>query len=196
MVEAVVDGLSVPTVALLGTSLGGHVAAWTACERPERIRATVLIGAVGLVPWDRRAEGSASPIVDTSPAGIRAKLEFLVADQSLVTDAWVHEEHQVNTSPGALEALAAVGRYDAGADLVGPRYAALGLPTMLCWGAEDRWAPPSVGEDAAALLPGAPFVLLAGAGHAPYFERPADFAKVAAEFLHDPAAAHAGARTI
>ncbi|MCU1453694.1 MAG: ohpC [Acidimicrobiales bacterium] len=199
VVTAFVDALAPPRVALLGTSLGGHVAAWVACERPDRVRATVLIGAVGLVPWDREAAGAGSPIVDGSPAGVRAKLELLVEDDTLVTDAWVHEESQVNSSPGAADALAALGRAltaDAPGDLVGERYAALGCPTLLVWGAQDRWVPPSVGEATARLLPDAPFALLDGTGHAPYFERPSDFTKLAAEFLHDPATLAAGSWTV
>lgn len=193
---AMLDWLAPAPVAVLGTSLGGHVAAWAACERPAQVRATILIGAVGLVTWDRGAEGTTSPIVDGSLAGVRAKLEFLVADPTLVTDTWVREESQINSSPGAATALATLGSYDANADLVGERYAALGLPTMLCWGADDRWVPPSVGEAAKAVLPAAPFVLLEDAGHAPYFERPADFVKTAAEFLRDPAACPPGTRRV
>lgn len=192
---ALVDHLDQPAVSILGTSLGGHVGARTACERPERVRSTVLIGAVGLVPWEREA---GSPIVDTSLAGIRSKLRFLVADGALVTDAWVREEAQVNSSPGGPAALAELGRWsveDADGDLVGERYAELGLPTMLVWGAQDRWVDVHVGTAAAALLPDAPFLLLGGTGHAPYFERPAHFVAEVAPFLRDPSSVPAGRRT-
>jgi 2-hydroxy-6-oxo-6-(2'-carboxyphenyl)-hexa-2,4-dienoate hydrolase len=88
-----------------------------------------------------------------------------------------------------------LGRYSAerlDGDQVGEQYAGLGLPTLLCWGALDRWIPPAVGEAASRLLPDAPFVLIGGAGHAPYFERPAAFASIANRFLAEPTAFPAG----
>src|ERR1700712_4487637 len=48
-----IDQLQAPRVTLLGTSLGGHVAALVSCARPERIKGCVLIGAVGFVPFER-----------------------------------------------------------------------------------------------------------------------------------------------
>jgi pimeloyl-ACP methyl ester carboxylesterase len=195
MIVDFVDQLAQPTVALLGTSLGGHVAAAVACARPERVRATVLIGAVGLVaiPADQRP--ASNPIVRTGLDGIRAKLEFLLSDPTLITDEWVAEESWINSSPGAPEALAELGRYSAEqleSDLVGEAYAALAIPTMLCWGADDRWVPPGVGHEALRLLPASPLLLLERAGHAPYFERPAPFVKEIAAFLGDPTSIPAG----
>jgi 2-hydroxy-6-oxonona-2,4-dienedioate hydrolase len=185
----VLDRLDLSAVSLLGTSIGGHVAAMVACTRPPQVTSAVLIGAVGLTPNARTDEPGRSPIIDSTPGGIRRKLEFLVEDQTLVTDEWVDEESRINSSPGAEEALAALGRYSADRleeDLVGERYARLGIPTMLCWGAQDRWIPPRVGYDVAGLLPDAPFALVEGTGHAPYFERPDACVTAIVEFLDRP----------
>lgn len=173
-----------PTV-LLGTSLGGQVAALVAGRRPELVRGLVLVGAVGIVArGDDRP--TTSPITDPGPAGIRRKLEFLVHDPSLVTDALVAEELRINSSPGAADALAAVAAYSverqdhdlAAADLV-----ASGVPTLLCWGAEDRWVPLRLGLAAQQALPGVELVTVADAGHAPYFERPEQFLAAISPFL-------------
>jgi 2-hydroxy-6-oxonona-2,4-dienedioate hydrolase len=199
VVEDFIDGLDEPTVSILGTSIGGHVAAMVACARPDQVRSVVLIGAVGLTPRSRGAEPPRSPIIDASVAGIRAKLELLVENQELVTDDWVREEAHVNSSPGASDALAELGRYsveELEGDVIGERFAALGIPAMLCWGEQDRWIPPSVGHDAARLLPKAPFALLRGAGHAPYFERPEAFVATVVPFLDDPAGLPSGTFTV
>jgi 2-hydroxy-6-oxonona-2,4-dienedioate hydrolase len=182
---AFVDQLDFPRVTLLGTSLGGHVAALVSLARPERIKGCVLIGAVGLVPIERSSGGTASPVIDTSLAGTRAKLEYLVADPSIVTDAWVHEESMINSSPGAREAmkqLAETSAAETAADLVGAQYKQLGLPTFLIWGAQDRWIPPLVGEDTAALLE-EQLHLLEGTSHAPYYEDPTGFLDLVQPFL-------------
>lgn len=187
VVHDLVRQLDVDRVSILGTSLGGHVAARVACERPDTVRSVVLVGAVGLVPEDPDQDASSgAPIADASPAGTRAKLEFLVADPALVTDEWVHEETMINSSPGSAGARAELGRYMAeqlDGDRVGEPFAALDLPTMLCWGAQDRWIPTSVGDATAKLVPHAEYVLVEGAGHAPYYERPDAFAELVLPFL-------------
>ncbi|CAN5464696.1 alpha/beta fold hydrolase [soil metagenome] len=186
-VHELIEQLGHGRVSLLGTSLGGHVSARVACERPETVRSAVLIGAVGLVPEEPSEDSSTgAPIADASPAGTRAKLESLVDDQSLITDEWVHEETMINTSPGSAGARAELGRYmaqDLDDDRVGEQYAALGLATMLCWGAQDKWIPTSVGDATAKLIPHAEYVLVDGAGHAPYFERPEAFVRFVLPFL-------------
>jgi 2-hydroxy-6-oxonona-2,4-dienedioate hydrolase len=184
--RALLDELDLGCVTMLGTSLGGHVAASAALADPSRVRATVLIGAVGLVPPEPAAAGAGSPIVDTSEAGTRAKLEFLVHDQTLVTDEWVREETLIGNAPGTAAARAELARYladDMPGDLVGAAYAALGLPTQLVWGAEDRWITPSIGRAAAEVIPQADLVLVPDAGHAPYFERPDAFMDLVLPFL-------------
>jgi 2-hydroxy-6-oxonona-2,4-dienedioate hydrolase len=184
--RALLDELDLGCVTMLGTSLGGHVAASAALADPSRVRATVLIGAVGLVPPEPAAAGAGSPIVDTSEAGTRAKLEFLVHDQTLVTDEWVREETLIGNAPGTAAARAELARYladDMPDDLVGAAYAALGLPTQLVWGAEDRWITPSIGRAAAEVIPQADLVLVPDAGHAPYFERPDAFMDLVLPFL-------------
>jgi 2-hydroxy-6-oxonona-2,4-dienedioate hydrolase len=185
-VGELLDALDLGRVSVLGTSLGGHVAATLALARPEVVRSTVLIGAVGLVPPEPEAEDAGSPIVDTSEAGTRAKLRFLVHDQTLVTDEWVREETLIGNAPGTTEARAELARYlahDMSGDVVGTEYAALDLPTMLCWGAQDVWIPTTVGEATAKVVPHAEYVELEGAGHAPYFERPEAFTELVLPFL-------------
>ncbi|MBX6388609.1 MAG: alpha/beta hydrolase [Frankia sp.] len=194
--DGVVDLLErIGPAAVVGTSLGGHVATWAALQRPDLVRAAVLVGATGVVP--RRSSATSSAAADVSVDGVRRKLELLLHDHSRITDSWVAEEHLVNSSPGAAEALDAVRAYLQGpiaADLTGERYAALGIPTMIVWGAGDRWIPLEVGERIAALLPRAPFLVLADAGHAPYLERAETFTEEVARFLADPASQPAGRR--
>jgi pimeloyl-ACP methyl ester carboxylesterase len=194
-----VDGLHTDGIALLGTSIGGHIAAWVACEIPEKIRAVVLIGAVGIVAPDATSSVDSGRVSNTSLTGVRDKLEFLVYDKQLVTDAWVKEEYRINSSPGAPESLARLRRYleqERSSDVVGDRYAALNLPSMLVWGNEDRWVPTDVGRQTADLLAKAPFVLIERAGHAPYYERPEAFNEVVLEFLDDPASCPPGITSI
>lgn len=197
-VRAVLQVLDVKRPVIVGTSLGGHVAAAIAVEDPDSVSALVLIGAVGIVPPEPH-EGPLSPVPmwDASPDAIRNKLHMVVARPELITDEWVNEEAHINSSPGARESLQAVAGYLAGgvdADRVGDqlRDAVTHIPTLLVWGADDRWVPPSVGRRTHELL-GAPLVLMAGTAHAPYYEDPETFNRLVVDFLGSKPVAEAHA---
>jgi pimeloyl-ACP methyl ester carboxylesterase len=59
------------------------------------------------------------------------------------------------------------------------------IPTLLVWGAEDRWVPPSVGLRIKELLVGTELVLMPGTAHAPYYEDPETFNRLLIDFLAD-----------
>ncbi|MBV9793143.1 MAG: alpha/beta fold hydrolase [Actinobacteria bacterium] len=170
----------------VGTSLGGHVVATMVARKLIPVRRVILNAAVGLVPRTAQIARDTATALRITPEGVRAKLEFVVHDQALVTDAWAREEYLINTSPGAREALATIDQYVAdhlNDDLVGEAFAAQHKPTLLIWGAEDCWVPPSVGEAVHRLLPDAPLCLIEGAGHAPFLEKPQAFADLTLDFL-------------
>ncbi len=51
------------------------------------------------------------------------------------------------------------------------------VPTLVIWGASDGLVKPSYGRAYAELIPGAKFVQIEQAGHAPHVEQPEAFAK-------------------
>lgn len=191
-VRNVMTTLGIGEAALIGTSLGGHIAAWMASERPEGIRALVLVGATGLGPLgEPERQAIARNVRDTTREGTERKLRFVLGDHALVTPDWVEEEWRINTSPGAAETFDRLGDYFTGAQgIVGhgvaERLAALGtrLPTLLVWGKGDQVVPLAVGGGAAARLPGARLVTIGDAGHLPYLERAEEFNRIVLEFLN------------
>lgn len=189
--EGFLDAVGADSAALVGTSLGGHVAATLACERPERVRALVLVGSIGLAPWgaERRA-ASRTRLRDASRQGIARKLEVVVHDPGLVTGEWLEEEYLVNNSPGAEASFAAISDYVADRiddDLIGPRLAAMAAadrpPTLLIWGEQERAVPLETGRRAHAMLDGSELAVISGASHAPYFEKADEFNRVLLDFL-------------
>ena len=187
--DGFLDMIGAETAVLVGTSLGGHTVATLACDRPERVRALVLVGSIGLIPWgaERRAN-TRERLRDASARSIENKLRMLVYDQHLVTDDWLREETLINNSPGAAESFVAISDYIADHiddDVVGPRLASLEgrPPVLLIWGAEERAVPLETGEAAHRLIGGSELAVIGSASHAPYFERPEEFNRVLLEFL-------------
>ena len=188
-VEGFLDLIGAETAVLVGTSLGGHTVATLTCDRPERVRALVLVGSIGLIPWgaERRA-ATRGRLRDAARESIENKLRLLVYDQHLVTDEWLREETLINNSPGAAESFRQISDYVADRiddDVVGPRLASLEgrPPVLLIWGEEERAVPLETGEAAHQLIGGSELAVIGSASHAPYFERAEEFNRVLLEFL-------------
>lgn len=195
--DTFIDAIDAGSVVLVGTSLGGHIAAMLACRRPERIRALALVGSLGLVPVGEPVRRMiATAILNTGRDGIRAKLLRAHDDPSLVTDNWVEEEFRINNSEGARETFERLGSYIAESlddDCVGAALASLArsIPTLLVWGERDRSVGMAIALAAHAALPASRLVVIRDAGHAPYFERPEAFNAAVTEFLSGALDRHA-----
>jgi pimeloyl-ACP methyl ester carboxylesterase len=57
------------------------------------------------------------------------------------------------------------------------------LPSLIVWGDADPIIPVRHGHAAHAAMPGSRLELLEGAGHFPQAERPAEFARLLADFI-------------
>lgn len=191
VVDSFFDFIGADRAILIGTSLGGHTAGWFACDHPDRIEALVLVATTGLTALgaERRA-GTRARVGDASREGVARKLSIVIHDQSLVTADWIEEESRINSSPGAAEGFRSLGEYfgeHLDDDLIVDRLSALTLeqafPLLLIWGAQDVGFPVAMGETAHELLPNSSLVIIDGAAHAPYFERPEAFNHVVVDFL-------------
>ena len=186
----VLDALQVQRCAIVSTSLGSHVASWFAVHSPERVGAHLIVAGLGLVPIaEETGQAIRRSVRDTSREGIRAKLGNVFADPvTYASESLVEEEWRCNNSPGALQALSALGDYVAtrlNADVVGARVAALlaRTPVRLVWGRHDRIVPAAVADAAQRVLLTVPLHVIEGAGHAPYIECPEAFNAEVRRFL-------------
>lgn len=184
------DALEVRRCAIVSTSLGSHMASWFAVHSPERVGAHLIVAGLGLVPIaEETGEAIRRSVRDTSREGIRAKLGNVFMDPGThASEALVEEEWRCNNSPGALQALSALGDYVAtrlNADVVGERVATLlpRTPVRMVWGRHDRIVPMAVAAAAQRVLPTVPLQVIEGAGHAPYIESPEAFNAEVRHFL-------------
>lgn len=190
VVIEVMDALGLSGATLLGTSLGAHVAARVACDRPDLARDLVLIGATGIASYPKEFNRDPESVAKATPEAIRAKLEFLVSDPAAVSAEWVREEGMINSSKGANHALLSTATYlndGTNGDLQASRLndREFDHDVLLVWGRDDQWTPLSMGEEAKAALTNATLVTMQGCGHAPYFEDPDAFVEIMVEHLVD-----------
>ncbi|MBL7249594.1 alpha/beta fold hydrolase [Alloalcanivorax marinus] len=180
--------LGVERFDLVGTSLGGHVAALMTLRAPRRVRSLHLVGALGIAPIsDAVGEAIRASVRTVSPEGIRAKLQGVFHDQAFVTEQLVREETLVNGADDTLAALCRLADYVAtrlNQDLVAEPLLKLQdpPPLHLLWTDLDRVVPLEVGERASQLLD-QPLHVMRGVGHAPYVERPEEFVTTIIGFM-------------
>jgi pimeloyl-ACP methyl ester carboxylesterase len=178
----VLDALGLDRVDVVGTSLGGWIAAELALRQPQRVRRLVLVDAAGL----RLPEVPTPDLFLATPPESR---ELLFADpRGPVAMAAIPDV----PPPPEKMALIMKGREAAARVLWNPhvRYRKLRsrldrikTPTLVVWGAQDRLFPPAYGEAWAKGLPNARLVTIDRCGHLPHVEAPERFAEVTLDFL-------------
>ena len=153
-------------VHLMGTSLGGWVAAEMAVRSTERLASLTLVGAVGIT-----ANGEPIPDIFRMPAA--ENLRRYYADQERAArrlgDMAAVDMDLAVKNRGTVTRLAYRPRF------YNPQLAKwlhrIDVPTLLIWGEQDGLVPPAFGEAYQALIPGSRLVVLPSAGHAPFDEQ-------------------------
>jgi pimeloyl-ACP methyl ester carboxylesterase len=95
-------------------------------------------------------------------------------------------------SPGTFAALRSLGSSLEGrASQVEDALGRIAAPTLVVWGADDRWIPPAHADRFVSAIPGARKVVIPACGHVPQEERPAEVGRLLLEFLSEAGSARA-----
>jgi pimeloyl-ACP methyl ester carboxylesterase len=190
-VEVLVDALNLDRFAIAGHSLGGAVA-WTfAATRPDRVSQLILVDAAGYpredgeAPWPTRL--ARTPVV--GDIGIYFKPELMVrrslkdayADPAMATPERVRRTAELQRFPGNREATLSRARTQEPLDPTPLKR--LVVPTLILWGAEDRWVPPADAFRFQNDIKGAKLEIFEKLGHSPMEEDPKATAAAVAAFL-------------
>jgi pimeloyl-ACP methyl ester carboxylesterase len=170
--------LGLERVHLVGTSLGGWIAAEMAVRDTARLASLTLVGAVGIT-----AQGETIPDIFRMP--VEENLRRFYADQERaarrVGDVAKADMRLVAKNQATVTRLAYWPRFY-NPDL-GKWLHRVDVPTLLIWGAEDGLVPPKFGEAYRSLIPGGKLTVLPAAGHAPFDEQREAFLAAFSEFI-------------
>jgi pimeloyl-ACP methyl ester carboxylesterase len=158
--------LGLTDVTVIGSSIGGWIAAEVALGASDRTGRVVLLDAAGL-------DSATNPPADFFSLTLDQVTELSYAhpdehriDLSALTDA------QKAIVAGNRAALQVYGGPSMADPTLARRLADLTAPALVVWGEADRMMTPAYGKEYAAAIPGASFVLIRGAGHLPQLEAP------------------------
>ncbi|GAA0661929.1 alpha/beta fold hydrolase [Streptomyces malaysiensis subsp. malaysiensis] len=188
-VAGLITQLDLAPSAVVGTSLGARVAAELALTRPDLVGALVLMAARGRSDPLHTALSLAERELDDReielPPRYRAVVKALTelsprgfADEQALTD-WL-EVFELAPPPGP--AVCAQRRLYPMPDRL-DAYRRIDAPCHVIAFADDVMAPPAVGREVAAAVPGASFEVIEGCGHLGYLERPEAVNRALLEFL-------------
>ncbi|HVC51835.1 MAG TPA: alpha/beta hydrolase [Stellaceae bacterium] len=169
--------LRLDRVQLMGTSLGGWVAAEMAVRDTSRLAGLTLVCAVGIT-----AGGNPIPDIFRMPVDENLCRYFADPERAArrLADLAVGDHEVVAKNRATVVRLAYAPRFNN--PQLGKWLHRIDVPVLLVWGAQDGLVPPEFGEAYRALIPGARLVVIDKAGHAPFDEQEGAFVAAYDEF--------------
>ena len=176
--------LKIEKASLVGNSLGGWVAAWTAIKYPNRVNKIVLADAAGLKPSDVDLNLVYSLNYSTRDE-VRALVKMVFYNQALFgSDAFVEESMRVRVAANdgyTINSL--IESIKRGEDFLNGRLGEIKKPTLIIWGKQDGLLKLSDGEQFNREIAGSELAVFDQCGHVPQVEKALDFNKRVLEFI-------------
>jgi len=174
---------------LMGHSLGGSVALRVAALAPSRVRRLVAVSPAHLAEAVPDFAEAADELLAAVAGGgaserrVRALLGRAYSkapdDPAIVAGArfWLRPGVRAFLRQGGIGAARLIPPED---------LASIRAPTMVVWGANDRFFPVDRARERAGLIPGSRLVVIGGAGHSPFEDRRKLFMLMVEGFLSGP----------
>ena len=177
------DDLHLDKPSLMGSSLGGWLAAEMATMSPERFSGLVLAGAAGIKP----------PVGEIYDMFLVVAKDYIAAglsdpsgaDEFALICPEEPSEEQLEAWEDAREMACRLSwkPYMHYPNLPHLLRRVKRLPTLILWGRDDKIVPLSAGEVYHQSIGGSQLVVLDGCGHRPEIERPDEFVRHTRRFL-------------
>ena len=182
---ALLDHLGVEGALVVGLSIGGLIAQGLAAERPELVRAMVLMDTAAKIGteemWNARIDQVASQGIASMEAGILERWFSKAFRAEKAGELAMWRSMLTRTTVDGYAGCCAAIR---DCDLV-ESTSRLRLPTLAICGDEDGSTPPDLVRETAGLIPGARFALVKGAGHLPCVEKAEETGALLTEFMRE-----------
>lgn len=192
----VLHALGRERASISGESLGGWVATYLAVHHPETVERLVLNTAGGWTAhpevMERLKRLSMEAASDPSWDRIRARLEFLMYDKSMVSDDLVETRRAIYAQPGFIDTMRRIMCLQ-GMEVRRPnmiteaQYRSIKAPTLVIWTSHDPTATPEEGRQIAEMIPGGRYVVMNECGHWPQYEDADRFNALHIDFLRGAA---------
>ncbi len=178
------DALSLHSVSMVGTSLGGEIVAECAATQLPFIKKIVLVSPAGIMK-------KATPVLDAytmaalcpTHESVRNAYQMMVGEDLEIDNQSVENFILNMTRPNAKMVFLSTLLGMKNSPAMTERLQLIKIPVLLIWGSKDKMIPIEYAKEFTDLIPNCKFVTMNGCGHIPYQERSAEFSKIVLEFL-------------
>jgi 2-hydroxy-6-oxonona-2,4-dienedioate hydrolase len=176
--------LHLSRASIVGSSLGGHVAAEVAIGHPETVEKLVLISPPGALPSSFKGTPALKNYVRVLDAKTvqQVRQALSAVDGKPVDDFYAQLVYQKMSMPGTKEAFISALKGSAQAPRLTGRLNRIRAPALLLWGKEDAMIPVKFAEPFIKIK-NCRIILIENCGHRPHAERPELFNKTVVDFL-------------
>lgn len=176
--------LKIESASLVGNSMGGWVAALMAIKYPNRVNKIVLADAAGIVP-PNFGEAQVYQLNNSTRDEIRANMKLIFANPALQNNEALVDQFmtaRVSSNDGGTinSIIESIKRKE---DFLNGRLGEIKKPTLIIWGKQDGLLPVADAYSFNKGIAGSEIMIFDGCGHAPQFEKAADFNKAVLDFL-------------
>jgi pimeloyl-ACP methyl ester carboxylesterase len=192
--EGVCDALSISAAAVVGNSMGGHIAAELAIVSPQRVERLMLVSAAGISAEHAQRHAvmtggrvlaavmtrAAARNADMArrPGTRRIALSFVARHPDRLSAPLAHELMEGAGKPGFQAALEAVITHR-----ISERLPQIACPTFVLWGEDDHVIPVRDARRFGKLIPDVRVEVWPDTGHVAMIERPERFNALLESFL-------------
>jgi 2-hydroxy-6-oxonona-2,4-dienedioate hydrolase len=186
-VEKFINYLKISSpISIVGSSLGGHIAAEVAIKYYKIVYKLVLVSPAGVLPISFR--GTPALLKYTTILKARTVQEvkrgLSSVDNNSVDESYAQIVYQKLSMPGAKEAFLSALRGSTRSPRLNRRLHKIKAETLLIWGKEDRIIPVKFIEPFIKMK-NCRLLLLENCGHRPHIDKPEFFNSTIADFIND-----------
>ncbi len=182
---AILDTLGIGQAMMVGLSIGGMIAQGLAAERPDLLKAAVLMDTAARIGNEQIWEDRVRAVREGGIASLEESILerwFSRPFHENNADELAGWRHMLCRTPvegyvGCSQAIAETDLFDS--------TARLSLPVLAIAGAEDGSTPPDLVAETASLIAGSRFEVIRKAGHLPCVEQPLETAALITAFMQE-----------
>jgi 2-hydroxy-6-oxonona-2,4-dienedioate hydrolase len=187
------DAMGISKASICGESLGGWIAAGFAIAKPERVEKLILntMGGATMNPTVMKTVYDKTMAAVEHPTElVRPRLEWLMADPSVVTDDLVACRERVYAQSGMIETMRKILCLQEPEArqrnlMTRDNMSTIKAETLVLWTTNDPTASSEKGREIAGWIHGSKFVVMEHCGHWPQFEDPETYNQISLDFLLD-----------
>ena len=176
--------LKIERATLVGSSMGGWIAATFTAAFPDRVDKLVLVDAAGYAPskgLDPRALYGLNPSTREGMKALTAKVFY---NKFFQTDVAIDASIAARLAAGDGYTINSISEsIIRGEDFLDDTVKTIKRPTLIIWGRQDGLVPVSDGERFNRDIAGSKLVVFEECGHVPGFEKAAEFNSAVINFL-------------